>query len=295
MTDSSLRTLQADLVLDARATLGEGPVWDERNGTLLWVDILPGLIHRFRPDTQQDEVLAAGQPVGAVAPRQRGGLVLAVKEGFALLDEAGFRVVAPVEADLPTNRMNDGKCDPAGRFFAGTMDIEARPKRGALYRLNPDHSVTTVIRGVSISNGLAWSPDVHTMYYIDSPTQGVDAFDYDLDSGRISNRRRVVSIPLSRGMPDGMAIDAEGCLWVALWEGAAVHRYAPTGDLDRVVELPVSNVTSCTFGGVGLEDLYITTASSGSSDEQIRSEQWAGGLFACSPGVSGMPAHDFTG
>lgn len=291
MTDGSLRTLQADLVLDARATLGEGPVWDNRNGTLLWVDILPGRIHRYHPDTEQDEVVAAGQPVGAVAPRRRGGLVLAVKEGFAVLDEAGFRIVAPVEADLPTNRMNDGKCDPAGRFLAGTMDVEERPGRGALYRLNPDHSVTTVIREVSISNGLAWSPDAHTMYYIDSPTQGVDAFDYDLDSGRIGNRRRVVSIPPSHGMPDGMALDAEGCLWVALWEGAAVHRYTPTGDLDRVVELPVSNVTSCTFGGTGLEDLYITTASSGLSDEQIGPQQ----VFASSPGVSGMPAHDFAG
>jgi sugar lactone lactonase YvrE len=205
MTASSVRTLQADLVLDARATLGEGPVWDDRTGTLLWVDILQGLVHRYSPETQQDEVLAVGQPVGAVASRQRGGLVLAVRDGFALFDDRGFRLVSLVEADRPTNRMNDGKCDPTGRFLAGTMDVDAQPGRGALYRLDPDHSVTTLIRGVTISNGLAWSADHRTMYYIDSSIQGVDAFDYDLDSGRIkSNRRTVAQIPASFGMPDGM-------------------------------------------------------------------------------------------
>ena len=216
--------------------LGEGPVWDDRQGVLIWVDIWAGEVHSYEPASGRDTAIGVGQPVGAAVPRRSGGLVLAVRDGFAFLDPDGrLTSVAEVEAANPGNRMNDGKCDRHGRFWAGTMAGDARPGAGALYRLDPDLSVTKVLDGVTVSNGLAWSLDDRTMYYIDTPTQRVDAFDYDLASGTIENRRPLIEIPEEAGSPDGMTIDAEGFLWVALFGGRAVRRYSPDGRLERVV------------------------------------------------------------
>jgi sugar lactone lactonase YvrE len=287
MTDTP-RRLQAELVLDAHAELGEGPAWDPEAGWLTWVDIKRSRVRFFDPERAADWAVEVGQHVGAATRRARGGWLLAVRDGFATLDADGtVSLVAPVEAERGGNRMNDGKCDPRGRFWAGTMADDETPGAGSLYRLDPDGTVTTMLTGVPISNGLAWSADERTMYYVDSPTGGVDAFDFDPDAGTIANRRRAATVPAGAGAPDGMTIDHDGCLWVAMWGGSAVHRYTPDGSLDTVVSLPTSQVTCCAFGGGGGDELFITTGRLGLSDQQLGAQPQAGGLFRCRPGTSG--------
>jgi sugar lactone lactonase YvrE len=191
--------------------------------------------------------------------------------------------------------MNDGKCDAAGRFWAGTMALDERGGAGALYRLDPDGHVETMIDGVTISNGLDWSDDGRLMYFIDTPTQSVDVFDFDLASGRIANRRSFARIDPVDGAPDGLTLDAEGFVWVALWGGSRVRRYAPDGALDSIVRVPATYVTSCAFGGADLGDLYITTARIKLSEADRASQPLAGGLFRARPGVRGRPPHRFSG
>jgi sugar lactone lactonase YvrE len=287
--------LHADVVLDVGATLGEGPVWDHETSRLLWVDITRKLVHTFDPATGADETVDVGSPVGAVASRAGGGWVLALADGFAVTDPGStvVRLVSPVDAEDPTIRFNDGKVDPAGRFWAGTMAYDGTPGAGTLYRLNPDHEVSVALEGVTISNGLGWSPDRRTMYFIDTPTARVDAFDYDADTGAITDRRLVVDI--DAGAPDGMTVDAEGGLWVALWDGWAVRRYLPDSRLDRVIEVPAQRVTSCTFGGEALDTLYITSARSGLEPSAFEEQPHAGALFAVNPGVRGIEPSRFAG
>jgi sugar lactone lactonase YvrE len=286
-----------DIAFDGHATLGEGPVWDDEHQRLVWVDILPGLVHRFDPATGGDHVFRAGKPVGSAALRRGGGLVLAVEDGFALLDPAWRRLdqVAVVEHPGPRARFNEGKCDPGGRFLAGTMAYDETPGAASLYRLDSDFAVTRLLDGVTISNGLAWTADGATVYYIDTPTQGVDAFDYEAETGRLGNRRRVVDVPAAAGMPDGMTIDTDGCLWVALWGGAAVHRYAPDGRLDTVLSFPATNITCPVFGGPGLGVLYVTSARDSLGERQLAAQPHAGALFAVDAGACGLPALRFAG
>jgi sugar lactone lactonase YvrE len=290
MTDATV-----ELVLDARADLGEGPRWDARRQRLLWVDIMRGRVHAFTPSTGQCRNFAVGRPVGALACASDGSLVLAVAGGFARLDlDAGrFEMLAQVEADRTENRMNDGACDAAGRFWAGTMAVDERPGAGALYRLDPDGSVHTMLTGVTISNGLDWSPDGRRMYYVDSPTRRIDAFDFDAATGGIANRRTFADVPAEAGVPDGLTVDAAGFLWVALWGGAALRRYAPDGTLERVVPLPVSHPTSCTFGGAALDELYVTSARGKLTLAERVGQPQAGGVLRLRPGVVGRPAHLF--
>ncbi len=286
-----------EIALDAHADLAEAPVWDPASESLLWVDLEKGHVHRFFPSTGADILIDVDQPVGAVAWRLSGGLVLAVRDGFALLAEGAEQLdlVAEVELELPSNRMNDGKCDPLGLFWAGTKASPGRPGTGALYRLRPDLTVETMLEGVTISNGIDWSPDLRRMYYVDSPTQGLDVFDFDVDSGEIANRHRLVTIPIELGTPDGLTVDSEGCIWLALWGGSAVQRYTPSGTLDRTIELPVTQVTSCAFGGGDLGDLYVTSASSGLDPQQRAAEPRAGAIFRFRPGVGGLPPRGFAG
>ena len=288
-------SLRPDIAFDGHAALGEGPVWDDEHQRLVWVDILPGLVHRFDPATGGDHVFRAGKQVGSTALRHGGGLVLAVEDGFALLDPGWQRLdqVAVVEHPGPPVRFNEGKCDPAGRFLAGTMAYDETSAVGSLYRLGTDFAVTKLFDGVTISNGLAWTADGATMYYIDSPTQGVDAFDYDAATGRLGNRRRVVDIPAEAGLPDGMTLDADGCLWVALWGGSAVHRYTPDGRLDTVLPLPAPNITCPVFGGPGLGTLYVTSAREGLDERQLAAQPHAGALFAADVGACGLPTLRF--
>lgn len=282
--------VNTDVVLDARAVLGEGPVWDPREQVLRWVDIEPGLVHRFDPATGRDTAFEFGEPVGTVAARAGGGLVLATRSGLwtCATDGTDRTRRYEVDTDPPGGRFNDGKADPWGRFWAGTM-LDGTPGAAALHRLDPDGSLHRVVTGVSISNGLGWSPDGTTLYYVDTPTGGIDAFDHDPDTGTLSNRRRLVDV--DRGSPDGLTVDGDGCLWVALWDGWAVRRHAPDGRLLTTVELPAQRVTSCAFGGTDLSTLYITSARVGLSDL----DNHAGAVFACAPGVSGLPPGEWAG
>ncbi len=284
---------QAELVLDARANLGEGPLWDARSGELLWVDIMAGIVHRFDLASGVDRAFDVGQPVGAVVPRASGGYAFALRDGFAVGDAGGVTVVAPIEADRPDVRMNDGACDSRGRFWAGTMQLEYERGAGALFRLDVTGTAETMLTGVTISNGIAWSPDDTTMYYVDTTTRGIDAFDYDADTGTIAGRRRLATIEQSAGEPDGLIVDAEGCIWVALWEGWAVRRYAPDGTLLGVVEVPAARVTKPAFGGDGLDDLYVTTASP--DDGRDDAQPHAGGIFRARLGARGLAPHAYAG
>lgn len=280
---------QVELVLDAKAELGEGPCWLADRTRLVWVDITSGRVHLFDPATGEDRWVDAGQPVGAAVPADDGRLVLAVKDGFTLLDlDTGRQErVADVERDVSTNRMNDGKCDSAGRFWAGTMGDRAEPGVGALYRLEGG-VVERVIGDITISNGLGWSPDDRLMYYIDSPQGRVDVLDFDAATGAIANRRPFATIERP-GLPDGMAVDADGGLWVALWGGSCVAHYLPDGTAAGEIPVPALQVSSCCFGGPDLGDLYITTAWQGRTPEQRTEDPLAGGLFRCRPGVAGAP------
>jgi sugar lactone lactonase YvrE len=218
---------------------------------------------------------------------------LALERCFALLDQDGGAVDVGAELWSDTTvRMNDGDCDPEGRFYCGSMAYDATNGRGALYRLDPDGTTTVVLSGVTISNGLAWAPSGDMVYYVDSLTERIDAFDYDPATGAFSNRHPLVEIPRERGLPDGLTVDAAGGIWAALYGGSAVHRYVPEGTLDMVVELPVRNVTSCAFGGPGLEDLYITTSRHGLADGE---EREAGSLYCVTPGMNGQPTRLFGG
>ncbi|MFD4026280.1 SMP-30/gluconolactonase/LRE family protein [Streptomyces sp. NPDC058576] len=288
-------TRTAEPVLRVRADVGEGPAWDAAAQRLLWVDVTGCAVHVFDPATGDDRTTDVGVHVGAALPAADGTLVLAVRDGVARLAADGSpHPLAAVEADRPGNRMNDAKCDPSGRLWAGTMPYGDERGAAALYRYDRA-GVTQVLSGVHLSNGLGWSPDGTTMYHIDSRTQRVDAYAYDDATGAIRDRRPVVAVPAAQGMPDGMAVDEDGCLWVALWGGGAVHRYTPAGTLDRVVRLPVTQVTSCAFGGPAGDVLYVTSAAYGLDPAQLADQPLAGSLFALDPGATGRPATPFTG
>ena len=284
---------QVELVLDARAELAEGPCWLAERGLLAWVDITAGLVHLFDPATGADRALEVGQPVGAAVPTDDGRLALAVRDGFALLDldRAEVELIVEVERDLTGNRMNDGKADPAGRFWAGTMALDMRAGACALYRLDAERNVELMVHGVSISNGLGWSPDGRLMYYIDSPQGRVDVFDFDATSGSIANRRPFAQV--KGGDPDGLAVDAVGGLWVAIWGGGKVLHFLPDATLSDEIQLPASRVTSCCFGGPELKDLYITSAWQGMTEDQRAREPLAGGIFRSRPGVQGQPTREY--
>lgn len=276
--------MRAELVAEAHAQLGEGPLWDGRTSELLWVDILAGVVHRFDPVTGADRAFDVGSSVGAVVPRALGGYALAVAAGFALAtDEGEVTDVVPVGHDAAV-RMNDGACDSAGRFWAGSMRLDEAPGGGSLYRLDADHGVQTICRGVTISNGVGWSLDDTLLYYVDTPTRTIDVFDFDARTGAAGGRRTLAAV---EGFPDGLVVDAEGFLWVAFWGGGQVRRYSPEGDLAEAIDVPAAHTTKAAFGGPTLTDLYITTAAG--------DERHAGGLFVAQPGVAGRPAFSYAG
>jgi sugar lactone lactonase YvrE len=259
-------------------------------------------LHRFDPalDSPNRETRwSVGLEIGAIAPctTERAGVVLLTPEGFVRFHPgSGQRaLLASVEATVATTRMNDGKCDSRGRFWGGSMARDESPGAGGLYILDTDGTLRKALEGVGISNGIGWSPDDGKMYYIDSLTNRVDVFDFDASTGEIANRRPFANVPESAGIPDGLCVDAEGFVWVALWGGGAVHRYAPDGSLSRVIKLPVTRPTSVAFGGTDLRDLYITTARCRLTDEQAKAQPHAGALFRCRPGATGMPPNVYRG
>jgi sugar lactone lactonase YvrE len=282
-----------ELYLDARATLGEGPVW--LDGALTWVDILEKKVHITRDG--QDQFLQLDDKPGCIVPRKSGGYVLAAARSFLTLDAGSGKstVIASPDPD-PGNRFNDGKCDPRGRLLAGTMDDAEQRDSGSLYSLAPGGTVTHLFSGVRISNGLAWSADGHSFYHIDTPTRFVTAYDYDLDDGALSNPRKVIHVPEELGWPDGMAIDARGQLWIALWGGSALSVWDPaTGSLIRRVPVPALNVTSCAFGGSNGDELFVTSARVRTDEQALQKFPHAGGVFHFKPGVDGPPPAVFAG
>lgn len=305
-------TLRADLLIDCEATLGEGPVWNPQHERLMFIDITERKVHQASVDGARsaiEETWVFDERVGAVAARRDGGFVLAVESGFRLLDADGTEEErVTVDHGDPTVRMNDGKCDPSGRFWAGSLSDSFTPGAGALWRLDPDLTAHLVLDGITLSNGLGWSPVGETFYFIDSADAAVDAFDFDMSSGELSNRRRLITSGGEEGVPDGMTVDDEGCLWVACNMGAAVRRYSPDGELLAVVEVPVTAVASCAFAGRERDRLLITTIAEDFGDEvremlgwdaermaAVNAEPHRGGIFACSPGVTGPPAEEFRG
>jgi sugar lactone lactonase YvrE len=288
---------EVSCVLDAKALLGEGPLWDVAEQALYWVDIKRREIHRFDPQNGRDEKWPTPEDVGSLAVRERGGLVAALTSGFHFFEPATAKIaqIAKPEPDRPTNRFNDGKPDRQGRFWAGSMDDRETAPTGALYRLDADLSCTRLVDGVVCSNALCWSPDSRTLYYADSWRRAVWAWDFDADRGTIENRRVFVEVPEGEGVPDGATVDAEGFFWLAHWNGWRVTRYDPKGRVDRVVWLPVQCPTCPMFGGPKLDVLYVTSASNKLTADQRQAQPLAGGVFAIDPGVRGLPEARFKG
>lgn len=288
---------EGDVAVRCDDELGEGPVWDERESALLWVDILRGRIHVWHPGRETHRELQADRPVGAVVPRGSGGAVAALGQGFAHvdLDEGTIEPFADLGLADPSIRMNDAKCDRQGRLWAGTMSESLADGAGALYRLDPDGAISVVVPEVTVSNGLDWSPDNRTMYFIDTLRYGIDAFDFDAESGSVSNRRRLVGIDEREGLADGLTVDAGGCIWVALCFGGVVRRYTPDGRLDATVRLPVTMATSCAFGGDGYRTLYITTGRTTLPDDELRRQPLAGSVFRIEPGAEGLAPTPYGG
>jgi sugar lactone lactonase YvrE len=277
----------AEILVPAGATLGEGPSWDAAAGCLAWVDILGRLVHLTEPGGTTRATFELDRHVGAVLPGSPAYLLVR-RDGFATLDPATGTVtpLLSVLGDRPEMRFNDAKAGPGGRVFAGTMSYDESPgKLAELLRLDPGPAATRVHGPVSLSNGLGWSPDNRRMYYVDTPTSEVTVFDYDVDTATPRDPRTLAKV--ENGLPDGLCVDDDGCVWVALHGGSAVHRYTPEGRLDATIRLPATNVTSCAFGPGGR--LYITTARQGDEDQPL-----AGGLFVAEPGVTGPPAVPWT-
>ena len=245
--------------------LAESPVWDHGKKNLYWVNMPAGDIHRYSFLTNRHDFFNTGTMVGCVALNNEGRLIAAIKTGFAFIDmdEHHIGMIRDIVSD-PDIRFNDGKCDPAGRFWAGTMSMSGRSASGALYCLHTDGTVERKLDGIGCSNGLAWSPDNRIMYYIDTLKKCVTAFDYDIKTAAIGNEKVVVDFTNDSFLPDGMTIDREGMLWIALWGGAQVARYNPgNGACLGRIKLPASQITSCTFGGDDPEQLFVTSAASG--------------------------------
>lgn len=290
--------MQADLLLNIQSKLGEGPLWDERENILYWVDILGCALHRYNPATGNNDTFDVGQHVGTVILDDDGEILLAVQDGFARFDPSTetLTMLADIEAEDDNIRFNDGKADPAGRFWAGTLAYDGTPHAGTLYCLDTDGIVSIKERDVTISNGIVWSTDHKTMYYVDSPTGVIYAYDYDKDTGDISNQNIVIKVPPSMGTPDGMAIDSQNQLWVAHWGYGAVVCWCPTtGEPMQEITVPATQVTACAFGGDDLKTLYITTARTGLSDDNLREQPFAGGLFVAQTTIEGTLTYRYRG
>lgn len=282
-------------VLAARARLGEGPIWDSSHKLLYWVDIYNHRVHQFNPATGQDLFFDVGDVVGCIALAGANRLIMAQRDRLAFLNTQTGVVtpVVQVEANMPDNRFNDGKCDPQGRFWFGSMCSVAKAD-GSLYRYDHDGSLHVMETGLTISNGLGWSPDTKTFYLTDSPVQKIYAYDFDYLTGDISNRRVFVDLTGECFVPDGLAVDAEGYVWSAMYDGWCVIRYNPLGKEVLQVKLPVQRPTSCCFGGEDLRSFYITSASMGLSEEEIQKSFYSGDLFCLKMDVMGLAGYHWS-
>jgi sugar lactone lactonase YvrE/DNA-binding IclR family transcriptional regulator len=279
------------------AFLGEGPTWLPTERKLIFADILAPAIIVSDPRDGSFQTHAMPELVSAVVPRRRGGVLAAMQSGLKAVDLASgaTTLIAAPEADKPGNRFNDGKCDRRGRFWGGTLAIDTTPGHGSLYRLDPDGRCVVMDTGFHVSNGLGWSPDDRRFYFTDSGVKRIYVYDFDAERGEISNRRTFVQVPDGVGVPDGLAVDAEGFVWSAHWDGWCITRYDPDGHVDRVINLPVPRPTSCAFGGPDLSTLYITSARIRLSAQQLAAAPLSGSVFAFQAGVKGLPETPFAG
>jgi len=291
-------SVRIDCVAPVGAVVGEGPVWDERSGTLYWVDIKAPALFATDVGTLETRRWPMPERIGAVGLREGPGLVAALKSGFAFIDLPAGAVgaIANPEPDRPGNRLNDGQVDPLGRFWAGSMDDEEREPTGHLYRLDPDLAVTRFAMGFTVTNGIGWSRDGRTFYFTDTFERRIHAYAFDMAAGKLGAPRLFAEVPAGRGYPDGLTVDAEDHVWGAHWGGGRVTRYRPDGSIERVLEFPAPLTTSCCFGGPGLETLYVTTASIDLDEKARRAAPLSGGLFAVTGlGIHGRPSARFRG
>jgi sugar lactone lactonase YvrE len=285
--------VNAEQITEPLAHHGEGPCWLARTGELAWVDMLAGRVLTTSLARGTTQVIDIPGPVAAIVrPRAAGGIVVATETGIALLDDHDLPTPLCEIVTEPGIRMNDGGCDPQGRFWCGTMAYDETAGAGSLYRVEADGGLATALTGVTISNGIDWSDDGSTVFYVDSTTGRIDTFAFDGATGELGDRQCFAEIESSLGVPDGLTLDAEGGVWVALWDGGAVRRYAPGGTLDAVVPLPCGRVTACSFGGDDLDELFITTSRQGLP---AGADPSGGALFRCRPGVRGRVVREFAG
>ncbi|XP_073470696.1 regucalcin isoform X1 [Aquarana catesbeiana] len=304
MACGTMSSIKIECVVTEKYKIGESPVWEDKEGVLVYVDITGQKVCRWNPNTKVIQTVNLKEPVGSVALRKSGGYVIATGTTFAALnwEDQSVTTLARVDEDKPNNRFNDGKVDPEGRFFAGTMSQEIRPavverNQGSLFTLYPDHSVVKHFDMVDISNGIDWSLDHKTLYYIDSLSFAVDALDYDVKTGKTSNRRHVYKLQQDEGIPDGMCIDSEGKLWVACYNGGRVIRVDPeAGKVIQTVKLPVDKTTSCCFGGKDYSEMYVTSACEGMDEELAARQPQSGAIYKITGlGVKGIPPTEFAG
>lgn len=280
--------MRAEQITDPIAYHGEGPAWSPSWGGLRWVDMLAGDFLTLRDDRIERQHVA--EAAAAVRPRRGGGAVIGIERGFALESPDGQIDPLPEVWTSPGIRMNEGGCDPQGNFWCGSMAYDQSPGAASLYRLSPEGRVDIMLEGVTVSNGLEWSPDGSLAYYNDTPTGQVAVFDFDPEEG-LHNRRILVELP-DGGRPDGLTVDSEGCVWTAVVNGGAVHRYRPDGTLDGIIEVGAGKVTACTFGGENLDRLFITTSQ---ENVDTAADPLAGALFVAEVGVAGLPIREFAG
>ena len=282
---------KAILEYNIKARLGEGAFWNHKTQELYWVDIEDQMLYIYNPQTKTNRSLPTPSKIGTVVPKNTNETIVALQDGIYTMNLKSGDVVllSDIESGLTENRFNDGKCDPSGRLWVGSMALNMQSYRANLYMVDTTGNAQLKIDSVTISNGIAWSSDQKTMYYIDTPTGMIRAFDFDNEIGAISNERVVVTVPDSMGFPDGMAIDSDDMLWVGMWNGNAVIRYNPqTGKVISKIEVPAHNVTACAFGGKNLDTLYITTASIDMTEKEKAAYPLAGSIFKADPGVKGV-------
>jgi sugar lactone lactonase YvrE len=286
-----------EVAVRSEDTLGESPIWCDRTGTLTWVDSRAPSINRWDPSTGSVIRFVAPKLIGSIGFREQGGWIAALQDGLYFVDPdtGSFEAVARPEADLPDNRFNDGRVDRQGRFWAGTMNDRRRDPTGSLYRFDPDRSLSRHLTDIIVPNSLAWSPESERMYFADTYRHRIMSFDFDAASGTLSGERLFADCLGGPGRPDGSAIDEDGCLWNAEYAGSRLVRYTPGGRIDRVIPMPFSNPTCCTFGGLRLETLFVTSARQRLSPEQLALEPLAGSVLALAVGARGLPEPRFLG
>lgn len=286
-----------DLLCDAQARLGESPVWDPLRGCVWWIDCIGKRLHRTDLAAGATANVAVAEAVHSIGLRESSGLVAAMASGFGLLDpETGeHSLLSRPEAARPDYHFNDGKCGPDGRFWAGSMPRNYRGSGGRLFRLGPGDAAATMVDGFTVPNGPGWSPDGTVFCIADSPTGAIFRYPFDAEGGPLGPRQVAVEPGAAPGWPDGMAVDAEGCLWSARWAAGCIVRFSPDGAVDRIVDMPVSRPTSCAFAGPDLDILVVTSGTAGMDEAALAAEPGAGGLFAFNPGVRGAPVGTFGG